>query len=103
MVKNEGVVFVKLGGERIPVRYSGGDGSSIEEAVKIHADSSMIGIGAERAYISKKLGRDHVDWELEIQALIDEEDSYYDSMKVKTKDGEILTYYFDISAFFGRY
>ena len=103
MVEKKGVVYLDAGGVNIPVRISGGDGSSIETAVKIHADSTVVGIGTERAYISQVLGKEGVDWELEIQALYEDDGKHYDSMKVKKKDGEEITFFFDISEFFGKF
>ena len=103
MAEEKGVVYLDAGGSRLPVRISGGDGSSIENAVKIHANSTVVGIGAERAYISQVLGKEGVDWHLELQSLYEDGGKQYDAMKVEKADGEVVTFYFDISEFFGKY
>jgi hypothetical protein len=84
------------------VTYSGGNGSTIENAIIINAQSSFIGIAAEYAYISKKHGERRSSWELELQSLIEKDGKHFDALHIKLKNGQNLTYYFDISMFFGK-
>ncbi len=88
--------------------FSGGDGLSMKNAIVIHAKSEFLGIDAEYAYLYKKHGERDTDWELERQSLLQKgilprpllfRIRYYDEMSIKTKDGERITYYFDISHF----
>jgi len=85
------------------VKYSGGDGSSMERAVVIHATSSAAGVQAEYTYLSERHGQQGQEWGLESQALMEEDGRHFDALNVKTRDGQDLTYYFDISEFFGKF
>lgn len=82
------------------ITYSGGDGSSIENAVIIKgAQSTFSGIASESDWIEKN----HPGWEREQQAFIKgEKGKYYDRIKYKTPDGKTGTIYYDITDFFGK-
>ncbi len=82
--------------------YSGGDGRDLKAAVVVHADTSILGIPAEYAYISDIHGERGVDWDLKLQSLLHENDISYDAIEIETAKGDCLTYYFDISQFFGK-
>ena len=91
---------------------SGGDGLSMKNAIVIHAKSEFLGIGAEYAYLHKKHGERDTDWELEHQRLLRKgilqppllfRTRYYDEISIKTKDGERIIYYFDISHFYRKF
>jgi len=84
------------------VTYSGGDGSTIENAIIINAQSSFVGVAAEYDYISKKHGERKSSWELEFQSLIEKDGKHFDALHIKLKNDQNLTYYFDISMFFGK-
>ena len=79
------------------VSYSGGDGTTAESAVVIHAPDSASGVRAEYAWIEANLPGARV----ESQALIPGKRSY-DRFEVVLPSGESRTIYFDISAFFGK-
>jgi hypothetical protein len=83
--------------------YAGGDGSSPEEAVRIKgAPSHAAGVRAESAYISRRFGERGQDWELKEQSLTQKEDGrQIDKMTIETAAGDVETFYFDISGFFG--
>ena len=85
------------------VRYSGGEGKSMEDAIVIHARSSKVGVTAEYAWIAQMHGQKGTDWEIEFQALMEHEGKHFDSLHIKLADGYQLTYYFDISEFFGKF
>jgi hypothetical protein len=85
------------------VEYAGGDGSSMEKAVKIvGAANSMEGISAEYQYLSNKYGIRGQDWNLEMQSLAQDKGKSFDVMMIVLKDGTKLSVYFDISEFFGK-
>jgi len=84
-------------------RFEGGDGSSIENAVKIiGASGSMQGIRAEYEYLAGKFGIRGRDWELVMQSLLNDGGKDYDLMRVRLKDGTEITVFFDITDFFGK-
>lgn len=80
------------------VSYSGGDGSSIENAVIIEASKESVGIRAEYNWIKKN----HPDWQLQLQSLMSANGKMYDKMLYKTPQGQTSTVYFDITNFFGK-
>ncbi len=95
-----------------PGGFSGGDGLSMKNTIIIHANSEFLGIGAEYAYLHKKHGERDTDWKLERQRLLRKgilqppllfRTRYYDEISIKTKDGERITYYFDISHFYRKF
>jgi hypothetical protein len=83
--------------------YAGGDGSSPEEAVLIKdAPSHAAGVRAESAYISRKFGERGQDWNLKEQSITEREDGRrIDKMTIETAAGDVETFYFDVSGFFG--
>ena len=85
------------------MRYLGGDGSTIENAIIINAQSTIDGVVAEYQYISNKHGERNSDWKLKYQFLIKKNDRHFDAIVVKLKNGQELTYYFDISMFIGKF
>ena len=96
-------VFKKKSGQSGGL-YSGGKGGSIEDAILVNAETTVIGVHAEYEYVASKHGARGVDWELETQSLLNHEGKYYDALHIKMmKDGEEFTYYFDISNFFGKF
>lgn len=85
---------------RVRITYEGGDGSSFEKAVVIiGARDSTEGVPAERKWLEKK----YRNFEKLRQELINREGKYYDAITIKTKKGQKLVVYFDISGFFGKH
>lgn len=85
------------------IKYEGGNGSSIEEAVIIlGANSEMEGIGAEATWISKQYGQRNIDWKKGDVALISKGGKDYDKYEVILKEGNSIIIWFDISDFFGK-
>ena len=82
--------------------YLGGDGTSLEKAVKINAPTTSTGIAAEYEYVARIHGRIDEDWELELQALMDRDDKKYDVLYIRLREGRRLAYFFDITGFFGK-
>jgi len=86
------------------IKFTGGDGSSKENAIKIDgAKSGSEGIPAEYIYISKKHGNRDVDWKLQGQSLLGDKGKSYDFVEIEIQESKtIVGYYFDITDFFGR-
>jgi hypothetical protein len=79
------------------VTFSGGDGSSVEKAVIIKAPNNFVGVRAEYDWIKKN----HPDWKLKEQSLINVRGKPYDKMDFETPLGP-KTIYFDITDFLGK-
>ena len=80
------------------VSFAGGDGSSIEKAVIIKAPDNFTGIRAEYQWIRKN----HPDWQLEQQSVVNTGGTIYDKMDFQTPQGEPVSLYFDITDFYGK-
>jgi len=87
------------------VIYLGGDGKSPENAVVIkNAKNERNGVAAEYDYIAKKLGVKFVDWKPMGQSTITQAGRKIDLVKIQViKTDEIISYYFDISEFYGKF
>lgn len=88
------------------VRFEGGDGLSIEEAVRIvGARNTGEGIAAENIWIAERHGERGVDWNKILQALPISEDrrKHYDKIEIEIiPTEERVSYFFDITSFFGK-
>jgi hypothetical protein len=81
------------------VSFTGGDGSSIKEAIIIKAPNNFVGIRGEYDWIKKN----HPNWQLEEQKTLRTKDNrMYDKMTFRTPDRQRTTLYFDITDFFGK-
>jgi hypothetical protein len=80
------------------VSVSGGDGSSIENAVIIKAPNNFAGVDAEYKWIKKN----HPGWKLVTQSVVNKKGKLYDKMDFQTPEGQAVTLYFDITDFFGK-
>ena len=69
------------------------DGSSIKDAIKVKS------VTEEYAYVRNNCD----DCTLLGQALLFENGKPYDRINVKNKEGKEISYYFDISSFFGKF
>lgn len=87
------------------VVYLGGDGKSSENAIIIKdAQNERNGIAAEYDYIAKKYGVKFVDWKPAGQSTFDEKGKKYDSVTIQTiPKNETVTFYFDITEFYGKF
>lgn len=68
------------------------DGSSFEKAVIVK------NIGEEYEYVRRVCS----GCEMQTQSLVFEKDKPYDILELKKPDGESVSYYFDISKFYGK-
>jgi len=83
--------------------YSGGDGSSLENAVIINCDKSLFGISFEYSYIEYLYGKQNEDWTVKLQSLIHNNEKSYDKIEVELKNGSNNIIFFDNTQFFGRF
>ena len=84
------------------MRYFGGNGHSIEEAILINEKSDFEGVAAEYEFLELKHGKRNVDWFLKKQILLEENGKHYDKLIIELQNGQELIYYFDISLFYGK-
>ena len=85
------------------IKFTGGDGSSMEKAIVIEgALNESEGVGAEYDYLDLLFGPQGSGWQLEQQSLLSEGGRYYDEMAI-VHGGVQASYYFDITAFFGKW
>jgi hypothetical protein len=80
------------------------DGLSLATALVIRAEDSWIGVGMEYEAIRARHGRMHEDWTPTSQRLLhrDENGRSYDQVNIVLSDGRELSYFFDITDFYGR-
>lgn len=85
------------------IKFTGGDGSSMEKAIVIEgALNESEGVGAEYDYLDLLFGPQGSGWQLEQQSLLSDKGKHYDEMAI-VHGGVQATYYFDITAFFGKW
>ncbi|MGE5625500.1 MAG: hypothetical protein ACM3ZT_08140 [Bacillota bacterium] len=82
-----------------PVRYAGGDGSSVAKAVVILGATEMTGVGAEYQWLDAHFQ----GWKGQDQSLLNQDKKVYDVMNFTMPDGSKHTVYFDITDYFGKY
>jgi hypothetical protein len=88
------------GKEASGITYAGGDGLSMDTAVVIvGAQGEMDGVDAEYRWLDEHAA----GGEREAQSLVGSDDGrMFDVIVVAWPDGTKRTYYFDITAFFGK-
>src|SRR5215469_3556609 len=87
-------------GEKAQATFSGGDGSSMKEAIVIsNAPNETTGIRAEYIWLHEH----YPGYTLQRQTLRSDQAGNYDEMQILTSDGKTLTVYFDISSYLGKY
>jgi hypothetical protein len=89
------------------IRFEGGNGLTIEEAIKIKgARNTDEGIAAENIWIMEKHGNRGTEWNKLAQSLdmSDDERYQFDIIEIELiSTGEKISYYFDITSFFGKW
>jgi len=80
------------------VVISGGDGSSIENAIIISECNHMEGIDQEYIILRNLFG----NYKLNRQSLLNINNQLYDKMELKLENGKEIELYIDITAFFGK-
>lgn len=85
------------------VTFQGGAGGSPDTAVIIRgAADNVAGVAAEYRYLREKFGKQHQDWRLQRQALLQQAGKVFDVMHLELANGSQQTIYFDITDFFGK-
>lgn len=87
------------------ISFSNNSGESIEDAIVIiNATGEEDGVNSEYYYLEKRFGIQEIDWELVSQSLLSGEgDRYYDKMDISLSAGEMISIYFDITDFYGKW
>jgi putative salt-induced outer membrane protein YdiY len=75
------------------------DGSSYEKAIVVNAKGEMEGIRAEHTWLKKN----YPGYKMIQQSSGSNNKKQYDSMKFTAADGKVVTIYFDITNFFGKF
>ena len=78
--------------------YGGGDGSSVESAVVIYADSGMDGT----ASVYQRVRSNYPGWQVKRQALIGRSGRRYDRLTIVSPSGQEKDIYFDVTRYFGK-
>lgn len=82
------------------IRFSGGDGSSIEQAIVIeNAEGERDGVAAEYAWVRDKFP----GFKFEGQGIVTKDPKVYDRLEGTTAEGKKAEFYFDITLFFGKF
>jgi hypothetical protein len=82
--------------------FKSGNGSSKEKAIIINAPNEKSGVNAEYEYLESIYGKQNVKWRLYEQNLLIEDDKYYDVLVIELRNSELLTFWFDITSFYGK-
>jgi hypothetical protein len=86
-------------GEKAQAAFSGGDGSSMKQAVIItDTASEKTGVRAEYVWLHEH----YPGYRLRGQGLRHDGGRSYDEMRITTADGKLRTIFFDITSFFGK-
>jgi len=88
---------------RLPVAeelYSGGSGTSTEDAIIINTDNNSDGIKAEYGWIEIHYGKRDQSWKLGSQMLLSDNEKNYDLIKIELKNGNQKSIYFNIDKFY---
>jgi len=84
------------------IRFTGGDGSSIKEAIVIEGVKGEIdGVPAEYQYLEMLLGPRKTGWRMIRQSLLSENGKKFDALEIDHQ-GKTEAYYFDITGYFGK-
>ena len=86
------------------VRYSNNTGLSLTDAIRITGASSHFeSVEAEYLYIARHYGTKDADYRIEEQHLICDKGQHFDILKIKLKNGERLSLFFDISESYSKF
>jgi hypothetical protein len=84
-----------------PIAVHGG--TSMDDAIVVHADSDAIGDASEYFYLALHPCGGAGQWKMDTQALLNHDGKSYDRLDVEcTTDGEKRSFYFDITSTFGK-
>lgn len=87
------------------VSYEGGDGKLPENPIIIkNAENEINGVASEYAYISKVYGEKLVDWKVVGQSTSTQKNRKIDIINIEIMSKkEIISIYFDITEFYGKF
>ena len=86
------------------IEYSNHNGQTFKTAIVITgAKTARIGIAAEYKYVTLKLGIESIDWELVQQSLHHTDNGDFAVLEIRTKEGAVKTYHFNITEFFNKF
>jgi hypothetical protein len=86
------------------IRFEGGDGSSIAQAIVIRgAKGESDGVAAEYKYLEMLYGPKGDGHNVQGQALLENGGRSFDKLDVDLKDGRTIAVFFDISDYFGKF
>jgi len=87
------------------ITYTGGDGKTLENCIVIkNAENEINGVASEYAFISKQHGQKFLDWTPIQQSCNSKDKKTFDILVIQTLPGnEKITYYFDITDFYGKF
>jgi hypothetical protein len=86
------------------IRFTGGDGSSLERAIVIEgASNEEEGVDSEYWYVAQVLGERGTDWELQSQSLLQAHGHQFDQLSIHKANGAAVDFFFDITGYFGRF
>jgi hypothetical protein len=84
------------------IRFTGGDGSSIKDAIVIEgAKGEIDGVPSEYQYLEMLIGPRRGNWKMIRQSLLNENGKKYDLLEIDHQ-GKTESYYFDITGYFGK-
>jgi hypothetical protein len=84
--------------------YSGGDGSTIENAVVIKATNSIAGIDAEYKWIGQRYGPRNQAWKVASRMHgSNQNGKSYETFDIECTNGKHVKIIFDVTAFYGRF
>ena len=78
------------------------NGSTKEQAIIINAPNDKSGVDVEYEYLESTYGEQNVHWRLYEQKLFIEDDKYYDILVIELRNNQLLTFWFDITSFYGK-
>lgn len=85
------------------IKITDSDGSSPEKAiVNQNTKSHSEGVDAEYEYLESIYGKQNVEWRLNEQIMAVYRKKFYDILKIKLRNGQKRTYWFDITSFYGK-
>jgi len=85
-------------------RFTGGDGSSAAQAVKINVSSSRLGTPAQYVWLELEFGKRGTDWDVEMRGHGKQADGrVLSTFNIRLANGTHKTVVFDISSFYGRF
>jgi len=79
------------------VKITGGNGTSLDDAIIISDCSHFEGVDQEYIVLKKRFGK----YKLIKQSLIEESGKIYDLFEIQLEDGSKIEVYFEITDFFG--